>query len=152
MSLKEKYEYYRDIFYLDNPEDKKRLIELLLIVGSLVVAFKTPDDLIGRSIAIKGSTITWSFMVFALFSILYFILIQAKIKDHVKKIELINKSSFVVSIFFSVIMASILALSTAKDITIQLIEAGAYLLIFFIYWLTFTFILWAALREKKPQA
>ncbi|MDO9098999.1 MAG: hypothetical protein Q7U60_12885, partial [Candidatus Methanoperedens sp.] len=47
MSIKGTFNNLRDDFNLNNPEHKKRLIELLLIVGSLVVAFKTPEDLKG---------------------------------------------------------------------------------------------------------
>lgn len=148
MNIKDTFNNLRDSLNLNDPEHKKGLIELLLIVGSLVVAFKTPEDLTSHSIAIKGSIITSFFMIFALLSILYFILIQTEIKEGDKKIKQINDISFFIALFFSAIMAIILAMSTIKDIIIPLIEGGLYFLIFFAYWLPFTFFIWAALRIK----
>lgn len=143
---KDTFNNMKSFFNLDCTEHKTRLIELLLIVGSLVVAFKTPDDLTSGSIAIKGSLITMFFMIFVIFSILYFILIQKEIKEDSKKIKPINYSSFIVAVSFSTIMANLLALSAIKDITIPLLEVGSYLIIFIVYCLSLTFFIWAALR------
>lgn len=150
MRIKDAFNYLRDNLNLTKTEDKKGLIELLLIVGSLVVAFKTPEDLISNNIAIKGSTITLFFMIFALFSILYFIFIQSENIKVEKKIKPINWISFIIAISFSIIMAILLAMSTIKDIIDPLIQSVSYLLVFFAYWLPFTFIIWAALRIKNP--
>ncbi len=144
MELKEKFNNLQDYFNL-NLEHKKGLTELLLIVGSLVVAFNSPENLKSQNIAIKSSIITLFFLIFAFFSIIYFILIQTEIN---KKRKLINDSSFIIASFFSVVMAIILAISTIKDINNPLIERIGYLLVLFVYWLPFTFFIWSALRIK----
>ncbi|CAG0994714.1 hypothetical protein METP2_02840 [Methanosarcinales archaeon] len=148
MGIKDTFNNLRDKLNLNNTEQKTGLIELLLIVGSLVVAFKTADDLKGNSLVIKSSIITLLFMIFALFSILYFIFIQSENIEVKRKIKPIWSISFIIAISFSVIMAILLAMSAIKDIKDPLIEVVSFLIIVFAYSLPFAFIIWAALRIK----
>ena len=150
MTIKDNYYNLRDNLNLTETEDKKGLIELLLIVGSLVVAFNTTEDLTGNHVVMNGSIITLFFMFFALSSICYFIFIQSEYIKVEKKIIDINWIAYAVAIFFSAIMAIILAMSTIKFIEKPLMESGFFLLVFFAYWLLFTFLISAALRIKNP--
>src|SRR3989304_277940 len=83
MSFKEKLEYSMDLLYL-NSEQKKGLIEIILIVGSILIALKTPDTLQGEVISLNDSRMTVLFLLVLLLSILYFILIQKELEKNMK--------------------------------------------------------------------
>lgn len=150
-NIKEIFNNKKKEYNLDCTEHKTKLIELILIVGSIVVAFKTPDNLTSGYMGIKGSYITLFFMIFVLFSIQYFILTQKEIKEDSKKIKSINDSSFIVAVSFSVIIAILLAMSSIKDIKDPLIEVCSFLILFFGYSLSSTFFIWAALRIDQDK-
>ncbi|MCZ7358379.1 MAG: hypothetical protein O8C66_01555 [Candidatus Methanoperedens sp.] len=136
---------FLDNLYLER-ESRKRLIELILIVGSILIALKTPETLNGNIIHLKDNNITTLFMIVIFFSVLYFILIQKEVNENQNKI--VSVIGFVIAIFFSAIMASFLAISVAKDFLTASSAATSYLFVFFPYWLIFTFVIWVALREK----
>jgi len=75
-------------FQLDKSQ-KTKLIEILLIVGSIVAAFKIPASLI------------WIFMLFVLCSILYYIVIQ-KEGENISFISII--SAFISGSFVGIII------------------------------------------------
>lgn len=144
-SIKDRINGFKDVLYLER-EDRKRLIEVILIVGSILIALKTPETISGDFIRLKDNNITELFMLFLLLSVLYFILIQ---KDDSNKFgkKFVSFVGFVIAMIFSAIMASFLAISIAKDY-IPSTAGAVYYLIFTPYWLIFTIIFGVALREK----
>ena len=75
-------------FQLDVSQ-RTKLIEILLIVGSIVAAFKIPTSMI------------WVFMLFVLFSVLYYILLIQKEKDFSSLLSFI--SAFVSASFVGIV-------------------------------------------------
>lgn len=135
-----------DIFYLDDINKKTKLIEILLIVGSLIVAFKTQESLYSKYIGLKDTAVTMIFIFFALFSITYYILIQKEITENTKKI--INIASFFVAFSFSAIPSSILAISMVKNILSFSVALFSYFVVVVVYLGFFTTIIWSALKVK----
>lgn len=135
-----------EIFYLNDIAQKTKLIEILLIVGSLIVAFKTPEALYSKYIGIKDTAVTMIFIFFALFSIAYYILVQKEVNENTKGI--INTTSFFVAVSFSAIPSSILAISMVKNISSFSTALISYFLVVVVYLGLFTTIIWAALRVK----
>jgi cytochrome bd-type quinol oxidase subunit 2 len=135
-----------DVFYLNEISQKTKLIEILLIVGSLIVAFKTPEVLASKYIGLKDTAVTMIFIFFALFSITYYILIQKEINETTKKI--INLTSFLVAVSFSAIPSSMLAISMVKNISSFSMALISYFLVVVVYLGFFTTVIWAALKVK----
>lgn len=144
--LKVTHSKLSDVFYLHEISQKTKLIEILLIVGSLIVAFKTPEALYSKYIGIKDTAVTMIFIFFALFSIAYYILIQKEVNENTKRI--INTTSFFVAVSFSAIPSSILAISMVKNISSFSTALVSYFLVVIVYLGLFTTIIWAALRVK----
>ncbi|MCZ7381870.1 MAG: hypothetical protein O8C64_09955 [Candidatus Methanoperedens sp.] len=141
-SIKERF---KDFLYLER-EDRKRLIELILLVGSILVALKTPQTLTGQIIFLNDNKITEIFMLFILLSIYYFILIQKEVKE--KNKIWVTFIGVLISAIFSAIMAGFLAISVAKEYPTPSSALSSYFIVFFAYWLSFTIIIGVALREK----
>ncbi len=135
-----------DIFYLHEISQKTKLIEILLIVGSLIVAFKTPEALYSKYIGLKDTAVTMIFIFFALFSITYYILIQKELNENSKRI--INIASFFVAVSFSAIPSSILAISMVKNMSSFSMALLSYFLVVVVYMGFFSTVIWAALRVK----
>lgn len=135
-----------EVFYLNDIAQKTKLIEILLIVGSLIVAFKTPESLYSKYIGMKDTAVTMIFIFFALFSITYYILVQKEVNEKTKKI--INIASFFVAISFSAIPSSILAISMVKSISSFSAALLSYFLVVVVYMGLFSTVIWAALRVK----
>ncbi len=135
-----------DVFYLHEIGQKTKLIEILLIVGSLIVAFKTPEALYSKYIGLKDTAVTMIFIFFALFSITYYILIQKEINETTKKI--INLTSFFVAVSFSAIPSSMLAISMVKNILSFSTALLSYFVVVLVYLGFFTTVIWAALKVK----
>ncbi len=135
-----------DVFYLHEISQKTKLIEILLIVGSLIVAFKTPEALYSKYIGLKDTAVTMIFIFFALFSIMYYILIQKELNENTKKI--INIISFFVAVSFSAIPSSILAISMVKNISSFSMALLSYFLVVVVYLGFLTTVIWAALKVK----
>ncbi len=144
--LKVSHTKLSEVFYLHEISQKTKLIEILLIVGSLIVAFKTPEALYSKYIGIKDTAVTMIFIFFALFSIAYYILIQKEVNENTKRI--INTTSFFVAVSFSAIPSSILAISMVKNISSFSTALVSYFLVVIVYLGLFTTIIWAALRVK----
>ncbi len=78
---------------------KIKLIEILLIVGSLIAAFKLPTNMV------------WVFMLFAICSIIYYIFIQTPIRKH----SIMMPLSACVSFTFVAIVTSHLIVSLIES-------------------------------------
>ena len=130
--------YFKETFFLEKYEQKAKLIELLIIIGALIFAFKIPEE------------INWIFLIFIGFSVPYFIIIQKEeeedgIKEHV---ELINFLSIIVSVSFSSILAYSMAVAGTNNISILSLKIGSFGVTYIIYGLFFTVVIWSALRVK----
>lgn len=106
-------------------EGQKKLIELLLIVGSILVALKLPDSMI------------WIFMIFVLTAIYYFI----SIKKDSKPDRLL---SLIVSCTFSGIVTALLFM----NINVPIFFLYPKIILFTIYYVFFTIIIWIALIKR----
>ncbi|MDD5474841.1 MAG: hypothetical protein PHU34_11965 [Candidatus Methanoperedens sp.] len=144
--LKVSHTKLSEVFYLHEISQKTKLIEILLIVGSLIVAFKTPEALYSKYIGLKDTAVTMIFIFFALFSITYYILVQKELNESSKRI--INIASFFVAVSFSAIPSSILAISMVKSISSFSMALLSYFLVVFVYLGFFSTVIWAALRVK----
>ncbi len=144
--LKVSHSKLSEVFYLHEISQKTKLIEILLIVGSLIVAFKTPEALYSKYIGMKDTAVTMIFIFFALFSIAYYILIQKEVNENTKRI--INIASFFVAVSFSAIPSSILAISMVKNMSSFSMALLSYFLVVIVYLGLFSTVIWAALRVK----
>ena len=120
---------------------RTKLIEILLIVGSIVAAFKIPTRMV------------WLFMFFALFAILYYILIQKEndFSPLLSLSSLLVSASFVGIVIFN--MASSLISTYLKDIVITFrFVLGAILgFVLCIYYVFFTYVIYRALRPPNQS-
>lgn len=135
-----------------NKEKKEKLIELILIIGSILISLKIPET---KFITFDGNIITKGFMFVIFFSIVYFILIQQEPKKINPKSKLgfkilIDFIGLSISIFFSIILASILVYSNVVDVStsLTLIQRVDYFILFLLYLICSTFVLFGALKEK----
>ncbi len=144
--LKVSHTKLSEVFYLHEISQKTKLIEILLIVGSLIVAFKTPEALYSKYIGLKDTAVTMIFIFFALFSITYYILVQKEVNETTKRI--INIASFFVAVSFSAIPSSILAISMVKNMSSFSMALLSYFLVVGVYLGLFSTVIWAALRVK----
>ena len=122
---------------LESEAQKIRLIELLLLIGTLLAAFNLVKDWI------------WMYLVFALFSIIYFIIIQKPNRSKGQK-DAISAISLIVAVFFSGILTGTLFISIPKAILPYFIVwyyVIAIILLFLSYYIVFTLILWTALKK-----
>jgi len=117
-------ERFLEKFNLDI-EGQKKLIEILLIVGSILVALKLPDSMI------------WIFMLFVLMAILYYITAK-KISKPDRLLPL------AVSCTFTGIVTGILFINVNTPISLLYIK----MILFGIYYVVFTLIIWAALIRR----
>jgi len=118
-------------FQLDTSQ-RTKLIEILLIVGSIVAAFKMPTKMI------------WLFMLFFLCSILYYIIIQKETGDttptpFLAVISIVISASFVGIIVFNFALSLFEALSGFSLVIVALT---------IIYYIVFTIIIYKALMGK----
>lgn len=126
-----------DIFYLENYEHKAKLIENLLIISVLFTGFKLlPDEM------------NWMFFMFVAFSIAYFIQIQKKWVE-IKYNKSINFMALFISVLFSAILAYSIALSSTSDVLNIILKFIGSTIIFILYYLIFSFIIYSALRVKS---
>ena len=107
-------------------DQRTKLIEILLIVGSIIVAFKIPTSMI------------WLFMFFVLFSIVYYILNLQEEKG-----PIMGTLSVAISAFFVGIISYNLGISL---ITGNPEYALIYEVLTIIYYFLFTFIIYKALK------
>ncbi len=114
-------------FYL-NVNQKMKLIEILLIVGSILAAFKIPSDMI------------WLFMIFILFSILYYIHIQQKKVGHLELTSIFVSASFVGIITYNFAVSVITAAPNYFDF---------WIIVTLIYYFLFTGLLYRVLTNKR---
>jgi len=117
-------------FQLDTSQ-RTKLIEILLIVGSIVAAFKMPTKMI------------WLFMLFFC-SILYYIIIQKETGDttptpFLAVISIVISASFVGIIVFNFALSLFEALSGFSLVIVALT---------IIYYIVFTIIIYKALMGK----
>lgn len=134
---KTKFQFQLDI------SQRTKLIEILLIVGSIVAAFKIPTKML------------WLFMLFVLLSILYYILIQ-KEKDFSNLLDV--TSIFVSASFVGIVIYNfaISLISMLEDFVITfgfapgVVVLGVVLgVLISIYYVFFTFIIYKALRPSN---
>ena len=111
---------------------KTKLIEILLIVGSIIAAFKLPINLI------------WMFILFVIFSILYYILIQNNL---LKKGLLSRLISFLVASLFSGVLIYHFVISLAQQLYPPY-KLLIYLIFFMFYGLLTLFIFVALSRNR----
>lgn len=144
-SIKDMIKRFKDLLYLER-EDRKRLIEVILIVGSILTALKTPETLNGNIVSLNENTILMFFMLFIVCSIPYYILIQKEIKEEAKM--WVSALAFIISAAFSAIMAMFVAFSVANTFPTLSSAESVYHILSIPYWLVLTVIMWAALYEK----
>jgi len=123
-----------DKFYLEKPEDKKKLIEILLIIGTLVAAFKIEDYLL------------IPFTIFIIFSIPYFIMIQKELNEGDKRF--VNFISGIIAFTFSFPLSTFLALNLAGYLHDNAMKVSSFILIFSIYMMFSTLVIWFALKVE----
>ncbi len=116
-----------EILSLDK-DQKLKLIELLLIIGTLSATFNLAKDWI------------WLYMLFALTSIIYFIIIQ---KDFQNKIFIYIIAIFISTIFSGIITGN-LFVTIVKD---PHVPPFIYLILFIIYYIVFSVIIFLALKK-----
>ncbi len=109
-------------------DQKLKLIELLLIIGTLSATFNLAKDWI------------WLYMLFALTSIIYFIIIQ---KDFQNKIFIYIIAIFISTIFSGIITGN-LFVTIVKD---PHVPPFIYLILFIIYYIVFSVIIFLALKK-----
>ena len=122
-------------------DQRTKLIEILLIVGSIIVAFKIPTSMI------------WLFMFFVLFSIVYYILnLQEEKGPIMGTLSVAISASFVGIIIYN--FAVSLISTYLKDFIITFgVVSGVVLgivlgVISISYYVVFTFIIYKALRPS----
>ena len=116
--------------YLER-ERKIKLIEILLIVGSFLAAFQLPTNMI------------WIFMIFILFALVYYILIQSGAKE---SDAVVRMSAILISFPFIAIVTYNLGVSLVKTFPeISLIT----MLLVAIYYVVFGMLLTLALTKTK---
>ncbi|MCK5724140.1 MAG: hypothetical protein KAI84_16535 [Gammaproteobacteria bacterium] len=127
------------LFYLENRQDKIKLIELLLITGTLISAFKTSGifDVI--------------FIFFIIVAIPYFIIVkkekyEGKISTDDKR--LVNVFSISVAATYSAILSALLALNVVNDLNDIVMKVGSFIVIYISYGVILTLIIWTALKVK----
>ena len=127
------------LFYLENRQDKIKLIELLLITGTLISAFKTSGifDVI--------------FIFFIIVAIPYFIIVkkekyEGKISTDDKR--LVNVFSISVAATYSAILSAILALNVVNDLNDIVMKVGSFIVIYISYGVILTLIIWTELKVK----
>lgn len=115
---------------------KTRFIELLLLVSSLLVAFK------------PSAKLSIFFILIVLCSILYYIIVQKDIGWHWIEKSLIP---WIISFCFSIIISSILVtISIVENPILSIQEAVGYIILYsiFITYVTgLTLIIWSALKK-----
>lgn len=125
---------------LESETQKIQLVQLLLLIGTLLAAFNLVKDWV------------WMYPFFALFSIIYFIVIQKPIHSKGQK-DAISIISFVIATFFSGLLNGNLFISIPKasisSPIIILLYVLAILVLFILYFIFFTFILWFALKKDQ---
>lgn len=124
-----KNKFFQEL-YLDRKQ-KLKLVELLLIVGSLMTAFQLPTDL------------RWMFPIFALFSILYHISIESK------KEQVLSMSAVMISISFTGIITYNLGIgiwALTPQIGILYVSTA---LVIMAYYLFFAYLIYTALAKNK---
>lgn len=116
-------------FNLDDVK-KSKLIEVLLIVGSILAVLTPPRDLI-RGI----------FMFFIFFSIYYYIFIQ----------KINSKSVFVTNFFafFTAVTFSLLVIANLFSALANILDTFWHNLLFVVYFIALTWILFAALMQRQ---
>lgn len=133
-------QYLNDIFKAVTLEDNQKLplIELLLVIGSLLAGFNLEKSWI------------WMYPLFALFSILYFIIIQKPIQNENQK-HAILFVSFIIAVFFSGLLTGNIFLSIPKAQNLSPCLGWLYailiLLVFWLYFIFLTLILLVALKK-----
>lgn len=127
------------LFYFENRQDKIKLIELLLITGTLISAFKTSGifDVI--------------FIFFIIVAIPYFIIVkkekyEGKISTDDKR--LVNVFSISVAATYSAILSALLALNVVNDLNDIVMKVGSFIVIYISYGVILTLIIWTALKVK----
>jgi len=126
-------------FNLEDP-DKIKLIELLLVVDTILVAFKfLPDNFV------------WIFILFVVMAIVLFI----KLKKGTEKNRYYNLNVAVASLFFSGTLSYELgyslgvAIHSATSIIPEIYEIRAAQILAMAYYITISYILYLALRNEK---
>ena len=123
--------YFKEIIKNLNLDwkQKTKLIELLLLVGSILVALKSQPD-----------TLSWIFMLFIFFSIVYYIIIQ---KDTLKS----NISNTIVPLIIAVSFSTILNVNLFISLSKSVVSLSPTLMTFLyaFYYLFLSFVIWAAL-------
>ena len=129
------YTYFKEIIENLNLEKKQKtkLIELLLLVGSILVAFKSQPEALG-----------WIFMFFIFSSIVYYIFIQ---KDDFKPNIRNNLIPLMIAVTFSTILNANLFLSLGKSVVSLSLTfiTFLYVVLYAVYYLFLSFVIWAAL-------
>lgn len=127
------------LFYLENRQDKIKLIELLLITGTLISAFKTSGifDVI--------------FILFIIVAIPYFIIVKKE--EYEEKIStddkrLVNVFSISIAATYSAILSALLALNSVIDLNDSVMKVGSFIVIYISYGVILTLIIWTALKVK----
>ena len=126
-------------FYLEDYQDKIKIIEILLIIGSLMAAFNFLSDF------------TIIFIMFIISSIPYFIMIQKeKNQENISKDykQFVNVLSFITAISFSSLLSVILAINAVINLNDNIIKMGSYVALYIIYTIFLTLIIWTALKVK----
>jgi len=115
-------------------DDKKKIIQVLLIVSAIISAFKIPDEII------------WIFMLFILFSLIYYVfLFSDKIREN---IQTMNFITVFVSSLFSLNFTLIFTISYIKYVKGDLISAY---LIAYTYYFGLTYIMYKILSFKGEE-
>lgn len=132
---KRKFQFQLDV------SQRTKLIEILLIVGSIVAAFQISTNVI------------WFFMFFVLFAILYYIFLIQKENDVSPLLSLLScvvSASFVGIVIFN--MASSLISTYLMDITYGFVPSVVFLgVVLGIYYVFFTLVIYGALRPSNQS-
>lgn len=130
--------YSLTMFNLQSKEQKMQLVELLLLVGTLSATFNLMKEWI------------WFYMLFALTSIVYFIVIQ-KLNRGNKEKTITSWLSFFIAVLFSGLISGNFFISLPKPVlsTSLLLSYSIVLYIMFaLYYIVFMLLIWAALKEN----
>ena len=127
------------LFYLENCQDKIKLIELLLITGTLISAFKVSGifDVV--------------FIIFIIVAIPYFIIVKKEEREEKISTDdkrLVNVFSISIAATYSAILSALLALNVVNDLDDIIMKVVSFILIYISYGVILTLIIWTALKMK----
>ena len=132
--LKDYFDNVDKCLYLEKSSDKLKIIELLIIIATFVATFKIEGEL------------NIFFILFFILLLLCYIMIRKGVNKDTKKI--VNVFAFFAALIFSAIISTLLAINAVSDLNDLFLKIWSYIVIYLLYTLVLTLIIWTALKTK----